>query len=318
MTRFALALAAAIAAASPAGAQDYPSRPVTVIGTTPAGTSVDLTTRFFGEKVKDKTGQPWVIENKPGAAGSIAAKAAASAKPDGYTAFICPSGALSANQYLQKNLAYDPVKDFTPVARLFRLDFVLAVNPQVTPVKTVAELTEFLKAKKGRVSYGYFSASMQALGEQYLALAGIKGAPAAYKNPAQMITELEAGDYDFSFTSAEYALVPNPRLRILAIAAEKRSQLLPDVPTLTEAGLAKALPLFSWFGYCMPAGVPDSVVKTMTPILTAIASSEEVRAFLKTYAGEPFPGDGAALARTQADTARDWGYFVKLANITAQ
>ena len=314
----ALVVAGAFAAGIPVRAQDYPTRPVTVLGTTPAGTSVDLTTRFFGERVKDKTGQPWVIENKPGAQGSIAAKVAASAKPDGYTMFVCPSGALSANQYLQKGLTYDPVKDFTPIARMFRLDFTLMINPQTTPVKTVAELTEFLKAKKGRVSYGYFSASMQALAEQYLALAGIKGAPASYKSPAQMMTELEAGDFDFSFTAAEYALRSNPKLRLLAIGSEKRSELLPDVPTLVEAGLTKALPLYSWFGLCGPANMPQAIVDKVAPIITEIAQRDETRKFLKVYAGEPFPGDGAALAKTQADTARDWAYFVKLADIAAQ
>lgn len=304
--------------AAPALAQDYPTRPMTVIGTTPAGTSVDLTTRFFGDRIKTATGQPWVIDNKPGAQGAIAAKAAASAKPDGYTMFMCTSGAISANQYLQKDLPYDPVKDFTLVARLFRLDFTLMVNPQTTPVKTVAELTEFLKAKKGRVSYGYFSSSMQALAEQYLSLAGIKGAPASYKNPGQMMTELEAGDFDFSFTSAEYALNPNSKLRALAIGSEKRSALLPDVPTLVEAGLPKALPLFSWFGICVPSGTQEAVLKKLAPLLLEIASRDETRQLLKTYAGEPFPGDAAAFAKTQADTSRDWAYFVKLANIDAQ
>lgn len=303
---------------APAFAQDYPNRPMTIYGTTPAGTSVDLTTRFFGERIKAATGQPWVVDNKPGAQGTIAAKAAASAKPDGYSMFMCNSGALSANQYLQKSLPYDPVKDFTLVARLFRLDFTLMINPQATPVKTVAELTEFLKNKKGRVSYGYFSASMQALAEQYLSLTGIKGAPAAYRNPGQMMAELEAGDFDFSFSSAEYALNPNPKLRVLAIGAEKRSALLPDVPTLTEAGLAKALPLYSWFGLCMPSGVPDVAVKTLAPIVLDIASRDETRQFLKTYAGEPFPGDAAAFAKTQEEASKDWAYFVKLANIDAQ
>src|SRR4051794_29751212 len=162
---------------SAALAEDYPTRPMTVIGTTPGGASVDVVTRFFGDRVKTITGQPWVVENKPGAAGSIAAKAAASAKPDGYTLFMCTSGALSANPYLQKDLPYDPVKDFVLIARLFRLDFTLVVNPEKTPVKTLAELTAFLKAKKGRVSYGYFSASMQALAEQYRHLIGIEAAP---------------------------------------------------------------------------------------------------------------------------------------------
>ena len=312
------AICATVALALPAVAQDYPNRPMVVIGTTPAGTSVDLTTRFFGERIRDKTGQPWVVENKPGAAGSIAAKAAAVAKPDGYTLFICTSGALSANPYLQKKLTYDPAKDFTLIARMFRLDFILMVNAEKTPVKTVAELTAFLKAKKGRVSFGYFSASMQALGEQYKHIVGIDAAPAAYRNPSQMMTELDAGDYDYAFTSAEYALINNPKLRTLAIASEKRSQLLPDVPTQVEAGLTGALPLFSWFGLCGPSGMPDTVVKTLEPIVTEIAQRDETRQFLKPFAGEPFPGNAADFAQTMAMTSKDWAAFVGMANIEAQ
>jgi tripartite-type tricarboxylate transporter receptor subunit TctC len=304
--------------AAPLPAQDYPDRPMTVIGTTPAGTSVDLTTRFIGERVKAKTGQPWVVDNKPGAAGSIAAKAAASAKPDGYTLFMCTSGALSANQYLQKNLSYDPNKDFTLIARLFRLDFTLMVNPEKTPVKSVAELTAFLKAKKGRVSFGYFSASMLALAEQYRHLIGIEASPAAYRNPAQMMTELEAGDFDFSFTAGEYALKTNPKLRALAVASEKRSALLPDVPTLVEAGLAKALPLYAWFGLCMPSAAPEIAAKTLAPVVIEIAQRDETRQFLKTFAGEPFPGDAAAFRKTHEQTSKDWEYFVKLAKIAPQ
>ena len=174
-------------------------------------------------------------------------------------------------------LPYDPVKDFRLVARMFRLDFTLMVNPEKTPVKTLGEFTEFLKNKKGRVSYGYFSASMQALAEQYLHLIGVQGAPAAYKNPAQMMTELDAGDFDFSFTSAEYALLPNNKLRALAIGSEKRSALLPDVPTMVEAGFPNALPLYSWFGLCLPAGVPDIVVNTLAPIVLDIANRDETR-----------------------------------------
>jgi tripartite-type tricarboxylate transporter receptor subunit TctC len=316
--RIGVALLVTAACVSSALAQDYPDRPITVIGTTPAGASVDVTTRFFGERVKAKLGQPWVVENKPGAAGSIAAKAAASARPDGYTLFLCTSGALSANQYLQKNLSYDPNKDFTLIARLFRLDFTLMVNPEKTPVKTVAELTEFLKAKKGRVSYGYFSASMQALAEQYRHLIGIEASPAAYRNPAQMMTELQAGDFDFSFTAGEYALTPHPKMRALAIASEKRSALLPDLPTQVEAGLTKALPLYSWFGLCMPSGAPETVAKTLAPVVIEIAQRDETRQFLKTFAGEPFPGDAAAFRATRDQSSKDWEFFVKLANITAQ
>jgi tripartite-type tricarboxylate transporter receptor subunit TctC len=313
-----LLTAAGAAASAPAAGEDYPLRPMTVFGTTPAGTSVDLTTRFFGERIKAATGQPWIVENRPGAAGAIAAKAAATARPDGYSMIVGTSGSQAADKFLFKDLPYDPVKDFVPVARMFRLDFVLAVNPEKTPVSSVAELTAFLRAKKGRVSFGYFSASMQALAEQYKHLTGLEASPAAYRNPAQMMNELEAGDFDFSFTSAEYALEPSPRFRALAIASETRSRLLPELPTVVEAGVANFQPLYSWFGIFMPVGVPDVAVRTIGAAVTEIAQRDETRTFLKTFAGEPYPGSPEELAALQLETIAHWAYFVKLAKIDAQ
>ena len=221
----------------PAIAEDYPLRPITVIGTTPAGTSVDLTTRFFGERVKAKTGQPWVVENKPGAAGSIAAKAAASARPDGYTLFMCTSGALSAEPYPAEEAALRSGQGFQLVARLFRLDFALMVNPEKTPVKTVAELTEFLKAKKGSVSFGYFSASMQALAEQYLPPHRHQASPAAYRNPAADDDRARSRRLSISRSPArEYSLKPIRSCARWRSRSEKRSTLLPDVPTRSRRG----------------------------------------------------------------------------------
>jgi len=302
----------------PLAAQAYPNRPIVVLGTTPAGNPVDLATRFIGDRVKAKTGQPWLVENKPGALGSIAATATAKAKPDGYTAFMCPSGALSANQYLQKTLNYDPRKDLQLVARLFKFDFALIVNPEKTPVNSVSELTAFLKAKKGKISYGYFSASMQALGAQYAHLSGITASPVAYRNSQQMMTELAAGDFDFSFSSIDNSIRPSSSLRSLAIASQNRSVLLPDLPTQAEAGLVNALPLYAWFGLCLPAGTPDNVTKTLAPILLEIARSDEFKEFLKNVAGEPLPGDAAEFEETRTQSEKDWKYFVDLAKIEAE
>ena len=301
-----------------ARADEYPSRPMTVIVTTAPGSSVDLAARFFGERIKAQTGQPWVIDNKPGSGGAIAAKAAASAKPDGYTLFLCTSGALSANPFLMKELSYDPVKDFVPVARMFRIDFALIINPVKNPATSLAELTALLRSRNGRVSFGHFSPSAHALAEQYRNLTGIEAAPAAYKSNSRMITELEAGDFDFTFSGAEFALTGNPKLRALAIAAERRSQLLPNLPTLVEAGLANALPLYSWFGLCLPTGSPDTAVKKLERLIVEIAGREETRTFMKTFAGEPFPGTGEELRMTQRQTTDDWKYFVTLAKIEAQ
>ena len=185
-------------------------------------------------------------------------------------------------------------------------------------MKSVAELTAFLKAKKGRVSFGYFSASMQALAEQYKHMIGIEASPAAYRNPAQMMNELEAGDYDFSFTSAEYALQAEPEAaRAGDRVRDSARGCCPTCRPWSRPGLPRLPAAVSWFGMCMPAGVPDVAAKTSAP-RDRDRQRDETRKFLKTFAGEPFPGHAQEFAKTMAQSSQDWAYFVKLAKITAQ
>ena len=318
----ALGFAALVAWRRAASAQDYPNRPMTVIGTTPARRQRRSRDAIFRRARQGK--------DRPAVGGrEQAGRARLDRRQGGGKREARRLHAVPVHQWRAvgepvsaEELTLRSGKDFTLVARLFRLDFTLMVNPEKTPVKTVAELTAFLKAKKGSVSFGYFSSSMQALAEQYRHLIGIEAAsPAAYRNPAQMMTELEAGDFDFSFHQLrEYSLKPNPKLRALAIASEKRSALLPDVPTQVEAGLPRRLPLYSWFGFCVPSGTPEtSRQRRSTPIMLEIAKRDETRQFLKTFCRRTVSRRRCGIPRRLATSpARTGNIFVKLAKIDAQ
>jgi tripartite-type tricarboxylate transporter receptor subunit TctC len=312
------AAAAMLLLSAPAAAQEYPNRELRAYTGVPGGTSVDLTLRYFGNKVQAMTGQQWIVENRPGAGGGIAAKAGALGKPDGYTMFLGTTASQSANRYLYKNLGYDPVKDFTPVARLFKLAFMVAVNQKKTPVNSVAELTAYLKAKKTPTSYGWATASMLASGELYKSLTGVEATPVAYRGGPQQMAELEAGELDFVFGDAAYAINPTPNLRVLAVTLDRRSTVLPELPTMIEAGLPGFQQLSAWFAIYMPSGTPQPVVHKMNAMLNQALALPETAAFLKQFAGEPFPGTPEELLEFQEAEAKRWEGLVKLAKIEPQ
>ncbi len=312
-----VALVALVLAAS-AQAQDYPNRPVTIITPTGAGSTVDAALRFIGNKIKDKTGQTVLIENKVGAGGGMAAKEALTSRRDGYTFFIGDTSTMSGNRFLYKSLPYDPVKDFVPVQRLFRLAFVLTVNPDKTPVNTVAELTAFLKQKKGPINYGYFTPTMLALSAQYTALAGIDAAQVGYRSSPQMRGELVSGAVDYVFTDAVVATTPQPGMRAIAIASDERSGIIPNLPTMAEAGMKDFRPLFSWFALYAPAGTPEAAMQRMSSLMAEILPQNDTRQFLATFAGEPFLAGPQELFRFQEEFTERWAYLVKLAKIEPQ
>jgi len=297
---------------------DYPTKPITVIVASPPGGSVDIMTRFYGQKFQEKTGQPFIVLNKVGAFNSQAAEALTNAAPDGYTMMVGTSASHAANVHLFKNLPYDPVADFTPVARLFRLALALVVNTDKTPVSTVGELTEFLK-KKARPTYGYFGSTSRASSAQYASLAGLKAAPIAYKGTSQMITDLRAGQFDFGFSDAAIALnPPAPSIKSLAVTLEERSTLVPNLPTMSEAGVKGYQPIYTWFGMYMPAKTPEARVARMAAILKEIVEDPASLKQLASFAGEPFVSTPAELAKFQKEWTDLWKHLVDLAGIAPE
>jgi tripartite-type tricarboxylate transporter receptor subunit TctC len=312
------ALACGAGLSSVARAQAYPSRPVTIIVTPPAGSTTDVAVRHYGARFQALTGQPLIVTNRTGAGGNIGAKAFVGSKPDGYTLFIGSVGTQAANVYLYKDPGFDPEKDMTPVTSLFRLGLVMAVNEQRVPVKSLAELTAFLRARKEPIFYGYAVTSMHVAGEMYRRLIGIEATPVGYPGVPQQMTALSRGEYDFTIADAAFAAQPVPNQRSLAVTLERRSAVLPDLPTMAEAGLPEFKPLFAWFALYLPANAPRPIVDRLTGVFNRITAMPETAQVLKNFAGEPYPSSPEALAAFQAEERRRWGELIKEAKIEPQ
>ena len=251
---------AALAAAAPALAA-YPEKPVTVVVPFPPGGSTDTIARTMANKMSASLGQSFVVENQAGATGAIGAARVKRAAPDGYTLLVASIGVYATNPFLQKNLQYDPAKDFDLMMVAVRAPNVLVANPGV-PAKNVAELIDYLKKNPDKVSF----ASSGAGSSDHLTAAlfwqttGTTGIHVPYKGGAPAISDLIAGHAQVSFQNINAVLshIRSGKLKALAVTGDKRSAALPDVPTLSEAGV-KGADVFSWQGVAAPKGLPKDV-----------------------------------------------------------
>jgi tripartite-type tricarboxylate transporter receptor subunit TctC len=260
----ATALAALLSCAS-VQAQDFPTRPITIIvGVSPGGIT-DLATRAYANAVAKNTGWKVVVENRTGAGGAVAAKAVESAAPDGYTLLTVVGAQLASIPAMQNPPPFDPVRGFQPITLTFRLAQLLAV-PADSPAKTLAELLALAKKKEGGLSFGTPGAGSPAhlLGAKIGLATGTPLQFVHYRGGPPMMADLVTGRIDFgllSFIAAKPQIDDN-KLRGLVIDSEARLSQIPDVPTLIEAGLAKER-VANWFGIAAPAGTPDAIVKKL-------------------------------------------------------
>ena len=311
-------LVVALGAAVPAAvlAQDYPVRPVNiVIGYAPGG-AVDIPARYFARRLTVLTGQPFVLENRPGALTNIAAEMVARAKPDGYTLFIASGNAtMASNPHLFKKLPFDPVRDFTPVGTLYRLPFILVVNAK-NPVNSVAELTAYLKKKGASGNYGYAGSFALIASELYKSVAGLQTQAISYKVPQQSIPALISGELDFLIQDSANVLrqVAAGTLKGLAVTPSQRSSLIPELPTMEEAGIP-GYDLSGWFGLYLPANAPAALVARLQSLFAPLLTEDETRKTLASIGTEPFPGNAQFLAQLQARELEKWGRLLKLAKI---
>jgi tripartite-type tricarboxylate transporter receptor subunit TctC len=256
----ALGALATVAAASPALAA-YPEKPVTVVVPFPPGGSTDTIARTMANKMSASLGQSFVVENQAGATGAIGAARVKRAAPDGYTILVASIGVYATNPFLQKGLQYDPAKDFDLLMVAVRAPNVLVANPGV-PAKNVAELIDYLKKNPDKVSF----ASSGAGSSDHLTAAlfwqktGTTGIHVPYKGGAPAISDLIAGHAQVSFQNINAVLnhIRSGKLKALAVTGDTRSAALPDVPTLSEAGV-KGADVFSWQGVAAPKGLPKDV-----------------------------------------------------------
>jgi tripartite-type tricarboxylate transporter receptor subunit TctC len=245
---------------SPANAAEYPTRPVHIIVGLTAGSGVDIMARMVGQKLADSMGQPFIVENRPGAGSNIATRYAASTEPDGYTIFVSTI-ANAINATLYKNLPFDTLKDFSPVILGATSPNILIVNPSV-PAKTVAELIAYAKANPGKLTVGSsgVGTAPQMTAVLFRERAGIKVVDVPFKGGPE--------------ATAALPHIKAGRVRALGITSSKRSPLLPDVPTIAESGLPK-FESVTWFGFEVPKGTPHSIIdKLNNEVGKALATPE--------------------------------------------
>ena len=313
---FALALVAPLAAAQEA----YPSKPVRIIVPFAAGGVADLLPRIVGEKLTQKWGQPVVVENKVGAAGNIGMAEGARAAPDGYTLLLAPAGNLTVNPKLFPNLPFDTYRDLTPVTLLAQSPNVLVVHPSV-PAKTFQELVAYAKANPGKLNFASPGAGSGAhLACELLKIeAGIEATHVPYKGIAPAVNDLLGGQVQMMFAGISTVLqhVKSGKLVALAIASPKRNPQLPDVPTVSESGLA-GFDVTSWYGIVVRAGTPPAVVQKVQRDMAEALQSADVQSRLAALGLEPVgntPSEFDALIKAET---KKWGAIVEKAGIKAQ
>jgi len=260
-----IAFVAALWLSLPAPAADYPARPVTIIvAFTPGGPS-DVLARIVGKRLQDILHQPFIVENRPGAGGNIAAEQAKNAASDGYTLLMGNNSILATNAALYKKLNYDAQKDFMPISLIGTQANILVVNPSV-PAHSMAELIALAKANPGQINFASsgFGAAAHLAGELFKTEAKINIVHVAYKGAAPALQDVLAGHVQMMFATAAsvIGLINNNKVRALAVTTPKRTALLPDVATVDELGI-KGFDATTWHGLVAPTGTPKAIIDTL-------------------------------------------------------
>jgi tripartite-type tricarboxylate transporter receptor subunit TctC len=310
--------AAALLPWASAQAQTYPARPVTFVVPFAASSATDLLARALGQSITEQTKQAVVVDNKAGAGGMLAAQAVARAAADGQTVLITTNTTQSANPHLFKKMPYDPVKDFAPVTGLGKGGQMLVVRTDA-PFKNVADVLAAARKQPGKLTFGSGSSSSRVAGELFQQMSGTDILHVPYKSNPLAITDLVGGQITMMFTDASTGIpqIKGGKLRALGVTASKRMSVLPDVPTIDEAGV-KGYDMGYWFAAYVPAGTPPAVVARLNELLHNALKSPAVKAFFDASGGEPFATTPEVLAKFQQDETSKWGKVIKAAGIEAE
>lgn len=304
-------------AISCAHADEWPSRPIRFVVAAPGGSSLDIIARTLGDKLKEQLGQPVVVENVPGASGTIATGNVARYAPDGHTLLISFNGPLAYTQFLTR-LSYDPQKDLTPVVQTSSQPNVLAVHAGL-PVSNVAELIAHARKNPGKLNYasvGNGSSSHLTM-ELFKQMTGIYAVHIPYNGAPRAALSAAVGDTQmlFSVPSVVMPHVKSGKLRALAVSSATRFSLLPELPTVAEAGLEKFESL-TWNGVLVPAGTPQQIVQRLNREINATLRLPDVKARLNAAGLEPAGGTPEAFATLIATEARKWSGIIKKTGAT--
>lgn len=308
-------MAAVIACAATAQAQDFPSRNIRFVVPFAAGSATDALARILGEHVSKTLGRSVVVENLAGASGVIAAQNVARAEPDGHTVLISTNTTHGANQSLLKSVPYDAVTSFEPVGKLGTITLALTTNPSV-PAKTVQELVAYAKANPGKLTFGAGSSSSRIAGEMLKSLAGLDLTYVPYRSNPQAITDLLGGQINIVFADISTTMpqVRAGKINGLAVSTARRSPLAPDLPTMVEAGVA-GYDLAAWFAAFVPAKTPRPVVDKLNQALIAAVNDKATQQKMLGAGIEPDPSTPDELRAFVPLEIRKWAEIVKAAGI---
>jgi len=303
-------------AAVAAAAQTYPTRPVKIMVGANAGGGTDIIARMLGDKFQAAMGQPFIVENKPGASNTIAADATAKAAPDGYTLLVATNTGQAIAPHLIK-LGFDTNKDLVPVALIVVVPNVLVVSPSV-PAGNVRDLIALVKANPDKFAYGSsgVGSTQHLAGEAFNLAAGTKAVHVPYKGSAQALADLVGGQIqlDFDTTSSAMAFIKGGKVKALAVMSPKRTPELPDVPTLTEAGLP-GVEMTTWYGLFVTAGTPKPVIDKLYAETMKAIKDPEVARKLVGLGGEPGSASQAEFAALVKSDYDRFGKLIKDANV---
>ena len=311
-------VAALPAISRPACAQAYPSRPVRwIVGFTPAGGN-DITARLIGQWLTDRLGQPFVIENRPGAGTNIAAEIVINSPPDGYTLFLT-NFSNAVNAALYEKLSFDFMRDMAPVVGISRAPVILAVNPSV-PAKTVPEFIAYAKANPGKLNMGSagIGSAGHLAGELLQMMTGIKLVHVPYRGNAPALTDLIAGQVQLVFPSSASSIehVRTGQVRGLAVTGSNRLDALPNLPTVADS--VPGYEASSLYGIGAPRNTPAEVIDRLNKEVNAALADPKLKARLADLGGTPFGGSSAEFGKLMAEETEKWGKVVKFAGIKPQ
>jgi tripartite-type tricarboxylate transporter receptor subunit TctC len=315
---FAARFIAALVLAAPAFAQEWPSGPIHIIVPFGPGSTPDLVARVVADKLSPRIGRPVIVENKPGAAGNIGTDAVAKAAPDGQTIGLSIAGPLGVNSLLFHHLAYDPQKDLAPITIAATQPSVLVVSPQLG-VNSTAGLLELLRKNPGKYNF----ASMGGGTISHLAMEALAARSATqivhvpYSGSGPAVLALLSGDAQLACLPAA-AVIPQVKagkLKALAVATERRSPILPDLPTLAEAGLQNVY-ADAWMGFVVPARTPEPIVQRLERLLTAVLKEPDVREKLRAQTMEVVAGTPEEFRATLASDFERWKPIIEKNHIT--
>lgn len=312
---FPLCAAMFLAAAQPAVADTYPSKPIKMVVPFGPGSGTDQVARALSEAMSTLDKVTVVVENRPGGNGFIAAQAVSNAEPDGYTMLLTTNSTHAAAEHLYKNLPYDPVKDFTPVA-LLRKGYLVMVTQPDFPAATVAEFTALAKREPGKLNFGSGSSSSRVSAELYKQLSGTDLTHIPYKSNPLALTDLLGGQIQVMFvdTSSAVSLVNNGKLRGLAVTSARRLDILPKLPTMEEAGL-KDYEMSYWTAAYLPRNTPPQVTARLSKLLERAIHSPGLKQLMDKTGTEVSFGDAETLKRFQASETEKWARIIKAAGI---